>query len=76
MAEGHKDISIDGFDSRWSDDNTLEVDVEKDAGLNNVFEQLSRQGAKVLSMRNKANRLEELFVHMVENGRKQEESSQ
>ncbi|MEC7643431.1 MAG: ABC transporter ATP-binding protein [Pseudomonadota bacterium] len=76
LAEGHKDISIDGFDSRWSDDNTLEVDVEKDAGLNNVFEQLSRQGAKVLSMRNKANRLEELFVHMVENGRKQEESSQ
>ncbi|WP_290487113.1 MULTISPECIES: ABC transporter ATP-binding protein [unclassified Idiomarina] len=76
LAEGHKDISIDGFDSRWSDDNTLEVDVEKDAGLNNVFEQLSGQGAKVLSMRNKANRLEELFVHMVENGRKQEESSQ
>ena len=69
LAEGHKDISIDGFDSRWSDDNTLEVDVEKDAGLNNVFEQLSGQGAKVLSMRNKANRLEELFVHMVENGR-------
>ena len=76
LAEGHKDISIDGFDSRWSDDNTLEVDVEKDAGLNNVFEQLSRQGAKVLSMRNKANRLEELFVHMVANGRTQEESSQ
>ncbi|KXS36139.1 MULTISPECIES: ABC transporter ATP-binding protein [Idiomarina] len=76
LAEGHKDIAIDGFESRWSDDNTLEVDVEKDAGLNNVFEQLSRQGAKVLSMRNKANRLEELFVHMVENGRKQEESSQ
>ncbi|OIM98106.1 ABC transporter [Idiomarina sp. MD25a] len=76
LAEGHKDISIDGFESRWSDDNTLEVDVEKNAGLNKVFEQLSGQGAKVLSMRNKANRLEELFVHMVENGRKQEESSQ
>jgi ABC-2 type transport system ATP-binding protein len=76
LAEGHKDISIDGFASRWSDDNTLEVDVEKNAGLNKVFEQLSGQGAKVLSMRNKANRLEELFVHMVENGRKQEESSQ
>ena len=39
LAEGHKDIAIDGFESRWSDDNTLEVDVEKDAGLNNVFEQ-------------------------------------
>ena len=38
LAEGHKDIAIDGS-SRWSDDNTLEVDVEKDAGLNNVFEQ-------------------------------------
>ncbi|PYE33729.1 ABC-2 type transport system ATP-binding protein [Idiomarina fontislapidosi] len=76
LQEGHQNIAIDGFENRWTDENTLEVDVEKDVGLNKVFEQLSEQGAKVLSMRNKANRLEELFVHMVENGRKQEESNQ
>ncbi len=47
------------------DDHTLEVDVHKDTGLNTVFEQLSAQGIKVLSMRNKANRLEELFVTLI-----------
>jgi ABC-2 type transport system ATP-binding protein len=50
------------------------VEVDKNAGLNAVFEQLSAQKVKVLSMRNKANRLEELFVSMVEQGRQQEEA--
>ncbi|MEI8611323.1 ABC transporter ATP-binding protein [Enterovibrio sp. Hal110] len=47
------------------DDHTLEVEVHKDTGLNTVFAQLSEQGIQVLSMRNKANRLEELFVNLV-----------
>ncbi|VTP64143.1 Uncharacterised protein [Leclercia adecarboxylata] len=34
-------------------------------GINSVFSQLSQQGIQVLSMRNKANRLEELFVSLV-----------
>ena len=62
---------LDGFAYRNTDDHTLEVDVDKNAGLNGVFEQLTQQGVTVLSMRNKANRLEELFVRMVESGRKQ-----
>ncbi|PML77564.1 ABC transporter ATP-binding protein [Enterovibrio norvegicus] len=49
------------------DDHTLEVEVHKDTGLNTVFAQLSEQGIQVLSMRNKANRLEELFVNLVRN---------
>ncbi|QIZ75509.1 ABC transporter ATP-binding protein [Ferrimonas lipolytica] len=60
---------LQGFDSRQLDDHTLEVDVPKTASLNAVFAQLSEQGIEVLSMRNKANRLEELFVNLVENGR-------
>ncbi|MGF1762285.1 ABC transporter ATP-binding protein [Aliivibrio kagoshimensis] len=44
---------------------TLEVEIEKSAGLNRLFEQLSEQGISVLSMRNKSNRLEELFVNLV-----------
>jgi ABC-2 type transport system ATP-binding protein len=52
------------------DENTLEVELEKSQSLNSLFEQLSAQGVKVLSMRNKANRLEELFVNLVEEGRK------
>ena len=45
---------------------TLEVDVEKTQSMNGVFVQLEALGVSVLSMRNKANRLEELFVSLVE----------
>ena len=48
------------------DSSTLEVDVEKSQGINALFEQLSERGIEVVSMRNKANRLEELFVRLVE----------
>ncbi|MBL4830283.1 MAG: ABC transporter ATP-binding protein [Aliivibrio sp.] len=44
---------------------TLEVEIDKSAGLNALFEQFSAQGVTVLSMRNKSNRLEELFVNLV-----------
>jgi ABC-2 type transport system ATP-binding protein len=60
---------LDGFTSRQIDDHTIEVDVPKDTSLNNVFTQLSEQDVQVLSMRNKSNRLEELFVRLVEDGR-------
>jgi ABC-2 type transport system ATP-binding protein len=50
-------------------DNEIEVEVAKEDGLNHVFTQLTEQGAQVMSMRNKANRLEELFVKLVESGR-------
>lgn len=43
----------------------------REQGLNGLFAQLSAQGVQVLSMRNKANRLEELFVTLVNgNGEK------
>ncbi|MRJ45026.1 ABC transporter ATP-binding protein [Idiomarina loihiensis] len=74
LEPGHNGAEIDNFNHRWTDEQTLEVEVDKDAGLNAVFEQLSAQNVKVLSMRNKANRLEELFVSMVEQGRQQEEA--
>ncbi len=62
-------VQLDGFNWRQLDDHSLEVDVEKSQGLNPIFAQLTAQDIKVLSMRNKANRLEELFVTLVENGR-------
>lgn len=40
--------------------------MDKSQGLNPLFEQLSAQGVQILSMRNKANRLEELFVSLVD----------
>ncbi|WP_345830574.1 ABC transporter ATP-binding protein [Erwinia sp. HDF1-3R] len=59
---------LEGFQYRLVDTSTLEVEVLREQGLNSVFSQLSHQGVQVLSMRNKANRLEELFVDLV-NGR-------
>lgn len=69
LASDPAAITLDGFNWRALDDHSLEVDVEKSQGLNPIFSQLSAQQIKVLSMRNKANRLEELFVTLVENGR-------
>ena len=62
---------INDYNTRLIDEHTLEVEVPKETGLNYLFEQLSQQQIQVLSMRNKANRLEELFVRLVEDGRKE-----
>lgn len=59
------DYQLDGVNSQKFDAGSLEIEVEKSAGLNRVFAQLSELGVKVNSMRNKANRLEELFVDIV-----------
>jgi ABC-2 type transport system ATP-binding protein len=53
---------------RVIDDLTLEVDITKDQGINGMFAELSQRGIEVTSMRNKANRLEELFIRMVADG--------
>uniref|UniRef100_UPI0040484B9F ABC transporter ATP-binding protein n=1 Tax=Shewanella baltica TaxID=62322 RepID=UPI0040484B9F len=56
---------LDGMTCRLTDPHTLEVDVVKEHNLNDVFSQLSAANIEVLSMRNKSNRLEELFVELV-----------
>lgn len=58
---------IQGYNATMIDANTLEVEVQREQGLNQLFSQLTQQGIQVLSMRNKANRLEELFVNMALN---------
>ncbi|KAA1192326.1 ABC transporter ATP-binding protein [Photorhabdus heterorhabditis] len=60
-------LELIGYDYRLLDASTLEVDVQRGQGINGVFTQLSAQGVHILSMRNKANRLEELFVSLVNN---------
>jgi ABC-2 type transport system ATP-binding protein len=51
-----------------TDDHTLEVETAKEQNLNEVFAELSATGIEVLSMRNKVNRLEEIFMRLVERG--------
>jgi len=58
---------IPGYVLRRPDDTTLEVDISKDGSINGLFIALAAQGIEVLSMRNKANRLEQLFMHLVDN---------
>jgi ABC-2 type transport system ATP-binding protein len=57
---------LDGYLVKLADDHTLEVEISKEQNLNDVFARLSAQGINVLSMRNKVNRLEEMFMRLVE----------
>ena len=66
LAPYNKKPEITGFNYTFEDDQTLEVEVVRDQGINELFEQLTNQGIKVLSMRNKSNRLEELFLKITE----------
>jgi ABC-2 type transport system ATP-binding protein len=52
---------------RRVDEHTLEVEISKEQSLNGVFTQLTALGLQVVSMRNKVNRLEEMFMRLVEN---------
>ena len=57
---------LEGFKTLLRDDDELEVEKGPDHDINDLFEQLTSKGIRVVSMRNKANRLEELFMRLVE----------
>ena len=58
--------ALEGYPAKLVDHHTLEVQVEKSLGVTGLFRQLDAQGIEVLSLRSKSNRLEELFVSLVE----------
>lgn len=70
LEDGVAEPTLEGVVNQRMDSGSLEIEIEKTKGLNGIFGQLSEQGVKVLSMRNKANRLEELFVSIVREGSK------
>ena len=57
-----------GYQLSLVDETTLEVAISKEQSMNELFRCLSSVGIDVISMRNKTNRLEEMFVHLVEQG--------
>lgn len=61
--------ALAGFECYLRDDGDLEVAVDATHDLNQLFAALNHAGIHVASMRNKANRLEELFMGMVESGK-------
>jgi ABC-2 type transport system ATP-binding protein len=58
--------NLTGFESLLRDDGDLEVAIHAEQNLNQLFAVLNSQNINVLSLRNKSNRLEELFIGMVE----------
>ena len=58
--------SVEGIEITMRDDRTLEASLPKERSLNKLFAELDRQDIHVLSMRNKTNRLEELFMRLVD----------
>jgi ABC-2 type transport system ATP-binding protein len=57
---------LSGFKTTLRDDCELEVSIGEESNLNGLFTALSEQGIIVTSMRNKSNRLEELFMRLVD----------
>ncbi|NIY81741.1 ABC transporter ATP-binding protein [Vibrio hepatarius] len=70
LEDGSPEPTLEGVVAQKMNSGSLEIEIEKTKGLNDIFAQLSEQGIRVLSMRNKANRLEELFVSIVREGSK------
>jgi ABC-2 type transport system ATP-binding protein len=62
-----ENFSVPGHETRVLDEHCIEIDVGKDQLLNTLYEELTRLNIEVLSMRNKSNRLEELFLTLVDN---------
>ena len=64
------------YATRLIDEHCFEVDIEKGQALNQIFSLLDQQGIHITSMRNKANRLEEMFVAMTGTGSENESASE
>ena len=63
-------FALESFHSRLIDQTSFEASINKGQTLNALFVELNDQGIKVNSMRNKSNRLEELFISLVEDKEK------
>jgi ABC-2 type transport system ATP-binding protein len=59
--------SIEGYKMSLVDKDTLSVEINREQDLNNLFRQLDQFNIQVTSLRNKTNRLEEVFVRMMGN---------
>jgi ABC-2 type transport system ATP-binding protein len=59
-------VDLPGYVTRRVDEHTLEIEVEKGQDINGVFIELDKISVSINSMRNRANRLEEMFVNLVE----------
>jgi ABC-2 type transport system ATP-binding protein len=61
-----EDFSLDNKYFKVLDENTIEVSVSTESNINSLIQELSSQGIKVKSLKNKTSRLEELFMRLVD----------
>lgn len=61
----HEKPAIPPFDVIWLDNTTFEMQIDKHTALNDVFAALTAQEIRIQSVRNKTNRLEELFLDLI-----------
>ncbi|VVC74752.1 Daunorubicin/doxorubicin resistance ATP-binding protein DrrA [Aquicella siphonis] len=70
----HGKLSLDGYHYRLVDDTSLEIEIQRGQSINQLFYLLSQQQITITSMRNKTNRLEELFIRLISDNKRQEAS--
>ena len=63
-------LKLDGYSHRFIDETTVEVKLHRGQTINQLFQLLSSQHIYISSMRNKTNRLEELFIHLITKNKK------
>ncbi|MCU7933571.1 MAG: ABC transporter ATP-binding protein [Candidatus Thiodiazotropha sp. (ex Dulcina madagascariensis)] len=63
--------TLPGYQASLVDAETLEVEVLREQSMNGLFDLLSQQGIEVISMRNKQNRLEQIFIDLVDRSKRQ-----
>lgn len=61
---------LPNYPHRMLDNTTIEVEIHKDQSINQLFLELNQQNLTISSMRNKTNRLEELFVRLIAENKK------
>ncbi len=66
---------LDEYTWRLQDDTSIEVEIHRQQSLNELFSLLSAQQIQISSMRNKTNRLEELFISLITQNKKQAANS-
>lgn len=62
---------LDGYRYRMLDETSLEIELQREQSLNTLFNNLTQQNIIISSMRNKTNRLEELFIHLIYGNKEQ-----
>lgn len=61
---------LDGYHHHMVDETTIEVEIHHKQPINDLFTLLTQQNIRIVSMRNKTNRLEELFIHLISGNKK------